>query len=144
MSGAPPTQDAPDSRIGRVELRIPNRAEWVAVARLTIAAIANRLPFSVEDIEDLKLAIAEACTTVIQAGEGDGTIDIICETDPAELRVHVRDERPGRADLFQERSESSGPEGLGVFLIQALMDEVSHSADPRTGTELTMIKRVVA
>jgi serine/threonine-protein kinase RsbW len=131
-----------DSRIGRVELRIPNRPEWVAVARLTISAIANRLPFSVEDIEDLKLAIAEACTTVIQAGEGEGTIDIVCETDASELRIHVRDERPGRSDVFAERSEASGVEGLGVFLIQALMDEVRHTADPQTGTELVMIKRI--
>jgi serine/threonine-protein kinase RsbW len=131
-----------DSRVGRVELRIPNRPEWVAVARLTISAIANRLPFSVEDIEDLKLAIAEACTTVIQAGGGEGTIDIACETDATELRIRVRDSRPNRPDVFQERSEASGIEGLGVFLIQALMDEVRHPVDPQTGAELLMIKRV--
>jgi len=131
-----------DSRIGRVELRIPNRPEWVAVARLTISAIANRLPFSVEEIEDLKLAIAEACTTVIQSGDGEGTIDIVCETDADELRIHVRDTRPNRSDVFKERSEATGIEGLGVFLIQALMDEVRHTVDPQTGTELVMTKRV--
>ncbi len=139
-----PRRGGADTLSGRVELRIPNRPEWVAVARLTIAAIANRLPFSVEDIEDLKLAIAEACTTVIQSGEGEGTIDIACETEPGELRIHVRDTRPNRADVFAERSEASGTEGLGVFLIQALMDEVRHTVDSETGTELVMIKRVGA
>ena len=49
-----------------VELRIPSRAEWVALARLAVAAVANRLRFSIEDIEDIKLAVAEACTAVIQ------------------------------------------------------------------------------
>ena len=141
-SGAIPAHDASDSRVGRVELRIPNRAEWVAVARLTVSAVANRLPFGIDEIEDLKLAIAEACTTVIQSGEGEGTIDIVCETEPTELRIVVRDARPNRTDVFAERNESSSIEGLGVFLIQALMDEVRHTVDPNTGTELVMIKRV--
>ena len=140
----PEPPDLLDTLSGRVELRIPNRPEWVAVARLTVSAIANRLPFSVEDIEDLKLAIAEACTTVIQAGEGEGTIDIACETSPSELQIQVRDTRPNRTDVFAERSEASGTEGLGVFLIQALMDEVRHTVDAQAGTELVMIKRVGA
>ena len=132
-------------QLGTVELRIPNRPEWVAVARLTIAAIANRLPFTVEEIEDLKLAIAEACTNVIQSGDGTGTIDIVCETAPAQLRIHVRDRgRIRNESVTERRSTSGGIEGLGVFLIQALMDNVEHSVDPQTGTELVMTKRVGA
>ncbi len=56
--------------LGTVELRIPREPEWVAVARLAVAGVANRLRFSVEDIEDIKLAIAEACTTCIQDAAG--------------------------------------------------------------------------
>ena len=39
-----------------VELRIPSRPEWVALARLAAATVANRLRFSIEEIEDVKLA----------------------------------------------------------------------------------------
>ena len=46
--------------LGTVELQIPSKPEWVAVARLAISGIANRLPFSVEDIDDLKLATGPA------------------------------------------------------------------------------------
>jgi serine/threonine-protein kinase RsbW len=133
-----------NSQLGSVELRIPNRPEWVAVARLTIAAVANRLPFTVEEIEDLKLAIAEACTTVIQSGDGTGTIDITFETAPSELRVHVRDRGAIRAEPLDERRGPPGIDGLGVFLIQALMDNVERTVDPQTGTELLMTKRVSA
>ena len=49
-----------------VELHIPSRAEWVGVARLAVAGIAQPLEFSIEDVEDLKLAVAEACTNCIQ------------------------------------------------------------------------------
>jgi anti-anti-sigma factor len=81
--------------LGTVELRIPSKPEWVAVARLAVAAIANRLPFSVEEIEDLKLAIAEACTICIQQGV-KRTVDryrsATSRRSPT-LRVDVRDHR---------------------------------------------------
>jgi serine/threonine-protein kinase RsbW len=134
--------------LGTVELRIPSKPEWVAVARLAVAAIANRLPFSVEEIEDLKLAIAEACTICIQQGAGGHSIDIVCEAATSQLRVEVRDHR------YRERADSAGAkrpsitavegEGLGIFLIQALMDKLEYSVDPQLGTELLMTKRVGA
>lgn len=51
-----------------VELRLPNRPEFVAVARLTVSAIAARLEFDINDIEDIKVAVAEACTNAIEHG----------------------------------------------------------------------------
>ena len=64
---------------GVVRLEIPAVAEWVAVARLAVAAVASRQRFSVDEIEDIKLAVAEACTNAIQHGPPDGTIEIVCE-----------------------------------------------------------------
>ncbi len=134
--------------LGTVELRIPSKPEWVAVARLAVAAIANRLPFSVEEIEDLKLAIAEACTICIQHGAGGEMIDITCEASTSYLRVELRDHRyrlraaAGRP--VSERPSMMAVEGLGIFLIQALMDELEYSIDPEVGTALVMTKRVGA
>ncbi|MGH7728189.1 MAG: ATP-binding protein [Vulcanimicrobiaceae bacterium] len=138
--------NAPESTaelLGTVELQIPIKPEWVAVARLAVAAIANRLPFSVEEIEDLKLAIAEACTICIQQAEASEAIDITCEASTSQLRVHVRDHRyRGRPESL-ERPDSAVPaEGLGVFLIQALMDHLDYRVDPAYGSELVMTKRV--
>jgi serine/threonine-protein kinase RsbW len=133
--------------LGTVELRIPSKPEWVAVARLAVAAIANRLPFSVEEIEDLKLAIAEACTICIQQGAGIQTIDITCTASLSSLRVEVRDDRyrlrdPGAAKRPSIMAVEG--EGLGIFLIQALMDQLEYNADREFGTELVMTKRVGA
>jgi serine/threonine-protein kinase RsbW len=132
--------------LGTVELRIPSKPEWVAVARLAVAAIANRLPFSVEEIEDLKLAIAEACTMCIQQGGGTESIDITCEAATSHLRVEVRDHRyRDRGDAAKRPSVIAVEgEGLGIFLIQALMDKLDYSVDPQLGTELVMTKRVGA
>ena len=136
--------------LGVVELRIPAEAECVAVARLAVSAVANRLAFSLEDIEDLKLALTEACANCIQhAGdEGEG-IDITFEVLADAVRITVRDRvrhardmrsaRPIASQMSEERTES-----VGIYIIQSLMDDVAYTVDEHTGTKLAMTKRVKA
>jgi serine/threonine-protein kinase RsbW len=131
--------------IETVELRIPRKAEWVAVARLAIAAVANRLAFSVEEIEDLKLAIAEACTTCIQDDSRTDPIDIVCEAESAALRVIVRDRAFDSASARPRALHDLPAErGLGIFIIQSLMDSVDFVARDDGPTDLVMTKRVSA
>jgi serine/threonine-protein kinase RsbW len=127
-----------------VELRIPSKAEWVAVARLAVAAVANRLNFSIEDIEDVKLAVAEACTNCIQHAHGSDQIEITCETEPHSLTVRVRDYGRGtRPEAIRSRPvEEPRVGGLGVFLIRSLMDSVEYDVHPERGTNLVMTKKV--
>jgi len=129
---------------GTVELRIPCRAEWVAVARLAVAAVAHRLNFSIEDIEDIKLAVAEACTNCILHATGSQQIEITCETHEDGLTVHVRDFGSGAAVENIRSAVHAEPQvgGLGVFLIRSLMDSVNYDVDPKRGTSLVMTKKV--
>lgn len=127
-----------------VELRIPSRPEWVALARLAAATVANRIPFSIEEIEDVRLAVAEACTAVIQH-EGHGEfIQLTCEALGDSLRIRVHDS--GRHAAHSERRlmnfEEARIAGLGIFLIRTLMDEVSYDVHPQHGTDLLMVKRL--
>jgi serine/threonine-protein kinase RsbW len=129
-----------DEKSAVVELRIPAVPEWVGVARLAAAGIASRLDFPIEDIEDLKLAVAEACNCCIQNG-GSGDVRIECELQADRIAITVE-----RAGLPGSPAVGTAPEGddadlggLGVFLIRALMDDVTYVSDP-TGTKLTLIK----
>ena len=136
---------APNASCGIVRLSIPARAEWVAVARLAVAAVASRQRFSVDEIEDIKLAIAESCTNAIQHGLPDGTIEIECELGDDALIVTVRDRGlgPRLGTVTEDRiGETGRTEELGVFLIRALMDTVEYTSDVRDGTQLVMVKRV--
>ena len=127
--------------LGTVELSIPAKAEWVAVARLAGSAVGSRLRFSIDEIEDLKLAIAEACTDCIQQSEGAVSIYIRCDAAQDELRVTVRgDGRPLKLESVKGDDPRVG--GLGVFLIRSLMDEVEYDVDPQSGPRLVMTKRV--
>ncbi|MBV8602640.1 MAG: ATP-binding protein [Candidatus Eremiobacteraeota bacterium] len=130
---------------GVVRLEIPAVAEWVAVARLAVAAVASRRPFSVDDLEDIKLAAAEACTNAIQHGPPNGTIAITCEVSAEGITISVSDRGHGAplGTVAQERIGDAGrTEELGVFLIRALMDTVEYTSDVRNGTQLVMTKRI--
>jgi serine/threonine-protein kinase RsbW len=116
-----------------VDLRIPCKAEWVQIARLSVGGVASRLNFSIDDIQDIKIAVAEACTNAIQFAEGSPYIEIKCEAIGRQLRLTIRDFGRGPHPV----------DGLGIFLIRALMDEVEYQAHPEGGTLLVMVKRPV-
>src|SRR5579885_3065858 len=121
-----------------VELRIPARAEWIALARLAGATVANRLHFSIEEIEDVKLAVTEACNAAIQNERHGEFIALTYEALPDSLRIRVRDNgRPGvRVEQQRMNFDEARVAGLGIFLIRTLMDEVSYDVHPQHGTEL--------
>lgn len=126
-----------------VELRIPPKAEWAAVARLTVAAIANRLDFSLDEIDDLKLAVAEACTHAIGRSTGNQPVELIFRAQDDAIEVIVRDfSTAAHLESVDEELDEDHIGGLGLFIIRTLMDEVDYRVDPRSGGELTMTKRV--
>ncbi|MBV8689893.1 MAG: ATP-binding protein [Candidatus Eremiobacteraeota bacterium] len=130
---------------GVVELRIPRRAEWVAVARLAVAAVANRLNFSIEEIEDVKLAVAEACTNCILQRNVADQIEIVCETKDDGITVRVRSFAGPAATIeapAELESEQQQIGALGIFLIRSLMDNVNYEHGKGRGTDLVMTKKV--
>ena len=123
-----------------VELTLPARAEFVAVVRLTVAAVARRMPFPAEEIEDLKLVIAEACTFLIDEADEHATMAVHCELGEAALRLEVRYiTHTSRPHPAIDPSESKD---MGLILIEALIDEVAVDQDDQGNRRLRMTKRV--
>lgn len=128
----------------QVELTIPARPEFVGVARLSIARVASLMQFSFDDVEDIRLAVGEACTRAIDrinaagpSADGERAITIPCSGYPDRLEIEVR------SPLLPEPKAGSGEEDLGSMLIQILMDELSE--EERAGEEihsLRMTKRI--
>ena len=56
-----------------MRLVIPARSRYLRLARLTAAGIAGDLGFSLEAIEDLRVAVDEACADPHRRCRGDGT-----------------------------------------------------------------------
>ncbi len=63
-----PTGPGDDSRAD-VELRLPADSAYVSVLRTTSAGLAARLDFTLDDIEDLRMAVGEATALVLPEAE---------------------------------------------------------------------------
>ena len=72
-----------------VELRLPADSAYVSVLRTTSAGLAARLDFTLDDIEDLRMAVGEASALVLPEAEPGS--DLLCEffMRPGELTVQV-------------------------------------------------------
>lgn len=125
-----------------ISMVLPSKAEYVGVIRLTVSAIANRMGFNIEEIEDIKVAVAEACTNAIKHGLNQ---DFNVSFDIFEEKIAIAIKDKGRGyntaemsdpDLDNPREEG----GLGIFIIRSLMDEVTLKSNLGEGTEIEMIK----
>ncbi len=128
-----------------VKVTFPARPEFVSVARLTAATVAARRGFTYDEIEDLKIAVGEACTSLLIAGSGEeGPITVRFLLGDHSLEVQV--EAKGPAIPVQKPAAGPGAAfdeaGLGIFLMQCLVDEVEAQHDQATGvTRLRLVKR---
>lgn len=126
-----------------VELRIPCKPEYVGVARLAILGVASRMRFSYDEVEDVRLAVGEACTISVdwakKNGRTESEIVLRSEVTPDSLVVEIDDEAGPRGDESRENPSEQEPENLGALLITLLVDEVT--VVPRDGgTRVRMVK----
>ncbi len=57
-----------------VELRLPADGAYALVLRTTTAALAARLDFTIDDIEDLRIAVGEASALVLPEADPDADV----------------------------------------------------------------------
>ena len=72
----------------QVTLRIPASPAFVQVVRLTAASLASRLGFSIDDIEDLKIAVDELSAYMTGAQGREGTLEITFRVDDDRIEIH--------------------------------------------------------
>ncbi len=134
-----------------VEIKIPCQSEFVGVVRLAVSGIASRMNFSVEDIEDIKIAVSEACTNCVQhafPNQADGSVLIECRMTKEALIIDVIDSGKGfdpkTVKSEKLKSPSNDPDrvglGLGLTFIKSLMDKAEFISAPGKGTTIRMTK----
>jgi serine/threonine-protein kinase RsbW len=118
-----------------VRLTLPARPENVAVVRHVLGAFAEALRLPIEVVEDVRLAVTEACTNVVRhAYDGEpGPLEIVIRPDGDVLDVIVSDRGRGIG-----ASPDTGGPGLGLPLIAALVDSLEIQHAPRSGSRVAM------
>jgi anti-sigma regulatory factor (Ser/Thr protein kinase) len=123
-----------------LELKLPARAENVAVVRHAFGGLAEALSVDEQTLADIKLAVTEACTNVvIHAYERDdiGNLEVDATIDDDRLTVVIRDNGRG----IVPRPDSPGL-GLGLPLIATLAETLELGKDGAEHTEVRMTFRL--
>lgn len=127
-------------------ISVPSKAEYVNVVRLTTSAIASRMGFNIEEIEDIKVAVSEACTNAVKHGnhcdEDVKNFDINYYVESDKITIEIKDNGIGFCVDNVEEPDLTSPKegGLGIFIIKSLMDHVDIKSEPEKGTIMKMIK----
>ena len=115
-----------------VEVRLPSQLGYEKVAMSTAAAVAKLMGFREDRVEDLKTAVAEACINAIEHGNKlneDLSVGVVLSAGINALEVKVIDDGKGlktlppKPDIDKKIHGEEDPRGMGMFLIQALVDE---------------------
>jgi serine/threonine-protein kinase RsbW len=130
-----------------VRLTIPAKAEYVLLGRLALSGVTRMRPLDDETVNDLKLAVTEACTNSVRHayGENGGTVDIVYELYDDRLVVEVSDDGAGFDPNEPVEAGELIEGGLGIAIIRALVDEfeVGERRD-RPGSRLRFVKFLTA
>lgn len=98
-----------------VKIEFPAKPDYILAVRLAISAVAERVGFNIEDIEDLKVAVAEACMLLLGSQPDSVGLNItISDGMRVDLEVLGEIKRTGAEDESAE---------LSRCLLEALVDE---------------------
>lgn len=124
-----------------IKMEIPANPDYVSILRLTTSGIANKLGFSMDDIEDMKVAVSEACTNAVKHSE-DNKVNITFNLLENGIEVEIQDNGKGYDVDSIAVPDLSNPKesGLGLFIIEALMDDVKIESKGNQGTTIKMTK----
>jgi anti-sigma regulatory factor (Ser/Thr protein kinase) len=141
-----------------VTLRLSPQRAHVRTARLVAVAMARRSGVSEQILDEIRLAVGEACGRAVQLHERHGVGDLVAltMTDDARFEIVVRDQAPlkpvdtpgttaldgtvvpGQRQATQDWEEPLEA-GLGLALLDALVDDITvDSSPPGSGTTVRM------
>ena len=133
---------------GVIELNLPSRLGYEKVAMNAAASVAKLMGFDEERVEDLKTAVAEACINAMEHGNKLNeslSVGVILSMGDDSLEVRVVDNGSGAPatkttpDIDKKMRGEESSRGMGMFLIQALVDEAEWVRSPLSGSYTRMV-----
>ncbi|MDY6038546.1 MAG: ATP-binding protein [Eubacterium sp.] len=128
-----------------LKIIIPGKPEYLTMIRLTASSLASMAGFNLEDTDDIKMAVAEACKNVSCHGEQglSDKYELSFKVDEGYFEVNIVDacdchtlkkEKPLCKHCPQEGD-------IGVIVIRSLMDSVEFGRDDDNHKYINMVKR---
>ena len=111
-----------------IRISMPGKPEYTQALRLAIGSLACQQAFNVEQVEDLKLAVSEACKLVTCHGVDlrPDVYNMTVEMYDSAMQITVTDEGCNFAlekkDRFCENCPGDG--NLSLLVVKSLVDDV--------------------
>jgi serine/threonine-protein kinase RsbW len=120
---------ASDAKVDEVKLSLPALPEYARIVRLTAAGLASRLGFTYDEVEDLRIAVGEACSHLLGVDGRDGTLTVTYHLGADLITIQAEGD-------FAD-SDVDDPSGdLSAQILEAVVDE--HQLD---GRRVRLVKR---
>jgi anti-sigma regulatory factor (Ser/Thr protein kinase) len=128
-----------------IEIAIPPRSVYVGVVRLTIATLARNAGLDEDRVDDLRIAVSEACTSAVLAHEqadNQGSVVVRWAEDGDRVVIDVEGRVPPAADVEAEDSQGFSTRSvLSQALLDSLVDATEVTADGGTSRTRLILNR---
>jgi hypothetical protein len=121
-----------------VRLTMPATPQLLRVARLTAAGLAGRLGFSVDEIEDVKIAVDELCFALVGSKGRPGSLTLTYRLGNHALTID------GEGVFTSVVGESPAPSELSAQILAAVVDEHEFTRDGNIMRFRLVKRRLVA
>ncbi|HEX2700772.1 MAG TPA: ATP-binding protein [Acidimicrobiales bacterium] len=125
-----------------IALCLPREAETVGIVRDVAVISLVRLGVTRACAEDIRLALSEACTNVVDHSDADDEYEVRLQVDGKRCEVRVIDTGRGfdATSLGADPVRSDSPRGRGIGLMHALVDAINFTSEPEAGTIVHLVK----
>ena len=130
-----------------LNISFPSLPDNVSLSRVIVASFAAQLDFTLNELEEIRVATSEAVSNCVIHAYPDhpGEVRLELKISDDTLMIKVIDEGCGIADLDLAKTPaySSDPErmGLGLVFMESFMDEMTIESQPNQGTKVLMVKK---
>lgn len=131
-----------------IRLEFSSLPENVAMARVLIASLAAQLDTTLNDLEEIKVAVSEAVSNAIIHGyqnNSTGIVSVEAKITVGMLEIMIEDSGIGIEDVEQAMAPtfSTDPDrmGLGFVFMKSFMDNVKVISHVGRGTKVTLQKK---
>lgn len=141
----PPRGSAPVDRVPHLDLSValPRESVSVPVVRRLAGQALRAFGVDDDDVDDVMLAITEACANVIDHAGATDTYDVKIELSADRCAITVVDQGGGFDAAQVPATVSQDAEmGRGLALMRALVDNVAFRNEPQAGAVVHMVKNL--
>jgi serine/threonine-protein kinase RsbW len=124
-----------------LSVALPRESVSVPVVRRLAAQALRAFGVLDDDVDDVQLAITEACANVIDHAGATDTYDVKIELSADRCAITVVDQGGGfDVDQVPAQADDDAEMGRGVALMRALVDNVAFRNEPQAGAVVHMVK----